>query len=56
MLTCQLVNAILAFSPVEVDIVAVDGTVEGDGDHLGDLGGVDVARHPGAVGRAEAVR
>ena len=41
--------------PVEVDVVAVDSTVEGDGDHLGDLCGVDVAGHPGAVGRAEAV-
>ena len=41
--------------PVEVDVVAVDGAVEGDGDHLWDLCGVDVAGHPGAVGRAEAV-
>ena len=43
------------YIPVEVDVVAVDGAVEGDGDHLGHLGWVDVAGHPGAVGRAEAV-
>ena len=41
---------------VQVDVVRVDGAVEGDGDHLGDLGGVDVARHPRPVGGAEAVR
>ena len=40
---------------VEVDVVGVDGAVEGDGDHLGDLVRVDVAGDPGAVRRAEAV-
>ena len=51
---------ILSFSVedilVEVHVVGVDGSVEGDGDHLGDLGGVDVAGHPRPVGGAEAVR
>lgn len=40
---------------VEVDVVHVDGTVEGDGDHLRHLVGLDVARDAGAVGGAEAV-
>ena len=40
---------------VQVDIVAIDSTVEGDGDHLGNLVRVDASGHPGAVGRAEAV-
>ncbi len=40
---------------VQVNVVAIDGPVEGDGDHLRDLGGVDIARHSGAVWRAEAV-
>ena len=41
--------------PVEVNVVAVDGAVKRDGDHLRHLGGVDVAGHPGAIGRTEAV-
>ena len=51
-----MLSAVLAKLPVEVNVVAIDGAVEGDGDHLRDLGGVDVARHPGAIGRAETVR
>jgi len=41
---------------VQVDVVRVDGAVEGDGDHLGDLGGVNVARNSCPVRGAEAVR
>ena len=42
--------------PVQVDVISVHGTVEGDGDHLGDLSGINVARDPGAIRRAEAIR
>jgi len=51
---------ILSFSVedilVEVHVVGVDGSVEGDGDHLGDLVGVDPPWDPGAIRRAETVR
>ena len=40
---------------VEIDVVAVDGAIERDGDHLRHLCRVNVARHAGAVGRAEAI-
>ena len=30
----------------EVDVVAVDRTIEGDGDHLRDLGVLDIPRDP----------
>ena len=32
---------------VEVEVVGVDGSIEGDGDHLGHLVLLDVARDPG---------
>ena len=51
-----MLSAVLPKLPVEVNVVAIDGAVEGDGDHLRDLGRVDVARYPGAIGRAETVR
>ena len=41
---------------VQVDVVRVDGPVEGDGDHLGDLSRVNVAWNSGAIRGAEAVR
>ena len=41
--------------PIEINVVTVDGPVEGDCDHLGNLCGVDVARDSSPVGRAEAV-
>merc|ERR1719513_394048 len=51
---------ILSFSVedilVEVHVVGVDGSVEGDGDHLGDLVGVDPPWDPGAIRRTETVR
>ena len=40
---------------VDVDVVDVDGAVEGEGDHLGHLGHFEVAGDLGAVGGAEAV-
>jgi len=40
---------------VQVDVVHVDGAVEGDGDHLGHLLGLDAAGDAGSVRRAEAV-
>lgn len=40
---------------VQVDVVDVDGTVEGERDHLRHLVGLNVAGDAGAVGRAEAV-
>ena len=41
---------------VQVDVVRVDCPIEGDGDHLGNLGRVDVARNSCAVRGTEAVR
>lgn len=40
---------------VQVNVVDIDGAVESDRDHLGHLGGFDVARNPGSVSRAEAI-
>ena len=40
---------------VEINVVTVDGAVEGDCDHLGHLCGIDVSGHAGSVRRAEAV-
>ncbi len=33
----------------QVNVVRVDSTVESDGDHLRNLSGINVARHPGAI-------
>ena len=41
---------------VEVDVVDVDGAVEGDGDHLGHLLGLEATGDARAVGRAVTVR
>lgn len=41
---------------VKVNVITVDGSVEGDCDHLRNLGRIDVARNPGAVRAAETVR
>lgn len=40
---------------VQVDVVDVDGTVEGEGDHLGHVGRLEVAGNSGTIGRAEAI-
>lgn len=40
---------------VEVDVVDVDGSVEAECDHLGNLVGLDLAGDPGSVSGAEAV-
>lgn len=40
---------------VQLDVVVVDGVVEGDGDHHRDVFGQQVSRHAGTVFRAEAV-
>ena len=40
---------------VQVNVVHVDGTVEGDGDHLGNLAGLDVAGDTSSVSRAETI-
>lgn len=40
---------------VQLDVVVVDGVVEGDGDHHGHVLGWKVAGHGGSVLRAEAV-
>lgn len=40
---------------VQVDVVDVDGTVEGERDHLGHLAGLNVAGDASAISRAEAV-
>lgn len=40
---------------VQLNVVVVDGIVEGDGDHLRDVLGLKVAGDGGAVLRAEAV-
>ena len=42
--------------PVQVDVVAVDGAVEGDGDHLGHLSRVNISWHSGSVRGTEAIR
>jgi hypothetical protein len=41
---------------VQVDVVHVDGPVERQRDHLGDVGGLQLPGDAGAVGGAEAVR
>ena len=41
---------------IEIDVVDVDGSVEGDGDHLGHLLGLKTSRDTRAVSRAVAVR
>lgn len=41
---------------VQVDVVDVDGTVEGDGDHLWHLLGFDVSGNTGTVSGAETIR
>lgn len=41
---------------VQVDVVHVDGTVESNGDHLGNVGGFEGAGNPGTVGGTKAVR
>lgn len=40
---------------VQVYVVHVDGSIEGDGDHLGDVGGFQVSGDSGTVGGAETV-
>ena len=40
---------------IDGQVVDVHGAVEGEGDHLRDLGQLDLAGDFGAVGRAEAV-
>lgn len=40
---------------VELDVVVVDGIIEGDGDHLGDVLGGQVPGNGGTVLRAEAI-
>jgi hypothetical protein len=37
------------------DVVGVDGTVEGDGDHLRHLNRLKTARNPCSIGGAEAI-
>ena len=41
--------------PVEVNVVAVDGSVESDGDHLRHLSRIDVPGHSGTIGGTETV-
>lgn len=38
------------------NVVRVDGTIEGDGDHLGHLRWLQTSGNPGTIRRAEAVR
>lgn len=40
---------------VEIDVVAVDGSVESDGDHLRHLSGIDVSWNSCSIGGTEAV-
>lgn len=40
----------------EVNVVGVNGTVEGDGDHLRNLSGVNVSGNPGTIRGAETIR
>lgn len=40
---------------VQVDVVYVHGSVEGDGDHLGDLGWLDVPGNSGTIGGTVAI-
>ena len=40
----------------EVNIVGVDGTIEGNGDHLRNLSGVNVSGDPGTIRGAETIR
>jgi len=39
----------------QINVVRVDGTVEGDGDHLRNLGRVNITGDPGTIGRTETV-
>jgi len=41
---------------VKVNVITVDGSVEGDGDHLRNLGRINVSRNLGTIRAAEAVR
>ena len=41
---------------IEINVVRVDGSIEGDGDHLRNLVRVDISRDPRAVRRTETVR
>lgn len=40
---------------VQLDVVVVDGVIEGDGDHLRHIFGGQVARNGGSIFRTEAV-
>ena len=40
---------------VQVNVIGVDSAVESDGNHLGDLSGVNVSGDSGAIGRTETV-
>jgi hypothetical protein len=51
----QLFKTCLEDILVDLDIVNVDGSVEGDGDHLGNLGDLQPTRHLRTVKRTEAV-
>ena len=41
---------------VQVNVVRVDGAIEGDGDHLRNLVSIYISRNPGSIRRAETVR
>lgn len=40
---------------IQIDVVNVDGSVEGQCDHLRYLGWLNVARNTGTIGRTEAI-
>ena len=41
---------------VEVNVIRVDSAIESDGNHLGDLSGVNVSGDSGTIGRTETIR
>merc|ERR1719223_2384769 len=51
---------ILAFTiedPLEkINVVRVDGSIEGNSDHLRNLSRIDISRDPGTIRRTETVR
>merc|ERR1719384_2053993 len=53
--TIRILSLAIKQSCIKIDIISVDGTVKGDGNHLRNLCGIYVSRNSCTIGRAETV-